>query len=169
MPGYHFISITISCEVFVSFLSGAQPRVKREKWFIQHFLCGMLLPFSTVIFLAVEKEQIAAVQRKGNELSYDCKKEISFFLFAWLVQNLQTDWNPGFLFYPFILQNIRFAVSLSKLSAESRTGQLLSCKWEFLLLNNCFAAFVFTFTDSIFLLQNTICKYKKHIWFCISP
>lgn len=143
------------------FWGGTQPRVKRQKWFIQHFLCGMLLPFSTVIFLAVEKEQIAAVQRKGNELSYDCKKEISFFLFAWLVQNLQTDWNPGFLFYPFILQNIRFAVSLSKLSAESRTGQLLSCKWEFLLLNNCFAAFVFTFTDSIFLLQNTICKYKS--------
>ena len=51
---------------------------KKQKRFTHRFLSSILLPFSTVIFLAVEKEQIAAVQRKGNELSSDCKKEIFF-------------------------------------------------------------------------------------------
>lgn len=143
------------------FLGRHSTESKKAKMIYSAFPLRDALTFFHRKFPYCWKKQIPAVRRKGNDLSSDCKKEISFFLFAWLVQNLQTDWNLDFLFYPFILQNIRFAVSLSKLSAESRTGQLLSCKWEFLLLNNCFAALVFIFTDSIFLLQNTICKYRN--------
>lgn len=59
---------------------------KKKKRFTHRFLSKYALTFFHRKFPYCWKKQIPAVRRKGNDLSSDCKKEISFFLFAWLVQ-----------------------------------------------------------------------------------